>query len=74
MNDEIFNIIKERNKNLTDEEIEELLTRKLYFCPGNYEYLTEEERRKKIEQRDRNYQQILKEQEEHNKKYKKADK
>lgn len=73
MKDIIFEQMKKRNKNLTNEEIEEMLTRKIYFCPGDYKYLPEEERKKKIEERDKKYKKFLKEQEEHNKKYKKAD-
>lgn len=34
---------------------------KFYFCPGNYEALPPEERKKKLEERDRNYKKYLEE-------------
>jgi len=62
MKDKIIKKLKALNKDMSEEKILELRYAKIYFCPGGYELLPEEERRKKIEKRDKNYQKFLKEQ------------
>lgn len=62
MTDKIFEKLKSLNKDMSDEEINKILNVKFYLCPGNYEFLPEEERNRKIEERDKNYKKFLEEQ------------
>lgn len=48
MTDKIFEKLKSLNKDMSDEEINKILNVKFYLCPGNYEFLPEEEKKRKL--------------------------
>lgn len=72
MSDSIFQKLKTLNKEKSDNEIYLLLNSKIYFCPGNYDFLPEDEQKEKIRERDENYKKFIEEQRKLTKKYKKS--
>ena len=71
MSDKIFQKLKSLNKDKSDKEILLLLNSKIYLCPGNYEFSSKEERKKRIKERDENYKKFVEEQTKLERKYKK---